>query len=236
MARSRRPSGSCDVGLRSTCSASCDAEHVLGQAVPRRGSSSSEAGLCRMIVLPRHPAEPHAHGHQARVLAAEAQRLAVLLPVVEQIPLIAFEHRPRDLGRLGRARARRTRPGRSRDARGGSAPCLRSSCCTRQRFEMLLHQGVRAASSARPRSGLTRHSSPRGPYGYDRSVAATTTTDFLPLPGISDVFARKAQKPFREAPPLLAPAHPRTPPHIRPDLGPHLRPRPSSSDPAFFPS
>ena len=37
------------------------------------------------------------------MLRAEAHRLAVLLAVVEQIALIAFEHGPRDLDRIGDA-------------------------------------------------------------------------------------------------------------------------------------
>ena len=53
------------------------------------------------VVLPRHPLEPHPQRHQPRVLAGEAQRLPVLFAVVEQVTLIAFEHGPRDLERLG---------------------------------------------------------------------------------------------------------------------------------------
>src|SRR5271166_4249227 len=44
------------------------------------------------VMLPRHPFEPHAQRHDAAVLAGEAQRLAVLLAVVEHMALIAFEH------------------------------------------------------------------------------------------------------------------------------------------------
>src|SRR5258708_4837325 len=59
---------------------------------------------CRVVqdeVLPRHPLEPHAQRHEPRVLRAEGERLAVFLAVVEQIPLIAFEHWARDLCWLG---------------------------------------------------------------------------------------------------------------------------------------
>ena len=51
--------------------------------------------FCRVIQR-NHDAQ----GDKQRVLRAEAQRLAVLFAVVEQIPLIAFQHGPRDLQRL----------------------------------------------------------------------------------------------------------------------------------------
>jgi|HubBroStandDraft_6_1064221.scaffolds.fasta_scaffold117455_4 hypothetical protein len=37
---------------------------------------------------------------QPRVLAVEAERLAILLAVMKQITLVALQHRPRDLNRL----------------------------------------------------------------------------------------------------------------------------------------
>ena len=46
-------------------------------------------------MIARHPLEPHAQRDQAVVLAGEAQRLAVLLAVMEHVALIAFEHRAR---------------------------------------------------------------------------------------------------------------------------------------------
>lgn len=49
-------------------------------------------------ILPRHPAEPSAQRYQPRVLAAEAERLAVFLAAMEQVPLVAFQHGPGDLG------------------------------------------------------------------------------------------------------------------------------------------
>ena len=52
------------------------------------------------VVLSRHPTEPLAHGHEQGVLRTEAHRLAVLLAVMEEAALIAFEHGPRDLQRL----------------------------------------------------------------------------------------------------------------------------------------
>ena len=61
---------------------------------------------CRIVqdvLLPRHPPEPHPQRHQARVLAAEAQRLAVLLPVVKQISLVVLQNGPCDLRGLRNA-------------------------------------------------------------------------------------------------------------------------------------
>ena len=55
------------------------------------------------IVLPGHPLEPHAQRHQARMLTAETERLAVLLAVVKQVPLVAFQHRARYVAWLGKA-------------------------------------------------------------------------------------------------------------------------------------
>src|ERR1700723_2333136 len=55
------------------------------------------------MIAARQPAEPHAQRNQTRVLRTEAHRLAVLLTIEEEIPLIAFEHGPRDLDRLGQA-------------------------------------------------------------------------------------------------------------------------------------
>jgi len=52
------------------------------------------------VILARHPSEPDAQGHKPRVLRTEAQRLAVGLAVVEQVPLIPLQHGPRDFQRL----------------------------------------------------------------------------------------------------------------------------------------
>jgi len=55
------------------------------------------------VILPRHPSEPDAQRDQARVLRTEAQRLAVLFAVVEQVPLIPLQDGPRNLDRLAQA-------------------------------------------------------------------------------------------------------------------------------------
>ncbi len=52
------------------------------------------------VILASHPSEPHTQRHKPRVLRTEAQRLAIGLAVVEQVPLIAFQHWPRDFQRL----------------------------------------------------------------------------------------------------------------------------------------
>ena len=51
----------------------------------------------KQIVLAREPAEPAFEKAQPGPLRAERQRRAVLLPVIVERPLIAFEHGPRDL-------------------------------------------------------------------------------------------------------------------------------------------
>ena len=87
------------------------------------------------VILPRHPPEPHAQRHKPRVLRTEAQRLAVLLAVVEQVPLIALEHGPRDFDGLGRCRAPCTSARKKPDVTcAASSPCTRSSSAPQARW------------------------------------------------------------------------------------------------------
>ena len=72
-------------------------EDVFGQAVAQPGQLDLRRRIVQDEILPRHPTEPHAQGNKPRVLAAEGQRLAVLFAIEEEIPLIAFEHRARNL-------------------------------------------------------------------------------------------------------------------------------------------
>jgi len=72
-------------------------EDGLGQSAAQPGQVDLRRRVMQDVVLPGHPSEPHAQGHKPRVLAAEGQRLPVLLAVEEQVPLIAFEHGPGDL-------------------------------------------------------------------------------------------------------------------------------------------
>ena len=81
-------------------------EDVLGQGAAQPWQLQLRRRVMQDVILPGHPSEPHAQRHQARVLRAEAQRLAVLFAVVEEMPLIPFEHGPRDFDRLASARAR----------------------------------------------------------------------------------------------------------------------------------
>ena len=78
-------------------------EDVLGQRAPQAWQIDLRCRVVQDVVLSRHPAKPHTQGHQPRVLAAEGQRLAVLFAVEEQVALIAFEHRARDLVRFSQA-------------------------------------------------------------------------------------------------------------------------------------
>ena len=75
-----------------------DGEHVLGQAATQARQFDLRCRVVQDEILPREPAEPTAQRHQAHVLAAETHRLAVALAVVKHVTLVAFEHRPRDLG------------------------------------------------------------------------------------------------------------------------------------------
>jgi hypothetical protein len=76
---------------------------VLGQHPAHARQVDLRRRIVQDVVLPRHPAKPHAQRHQARVLAAEGQRLAVLFAIEEQVALIAFEHGARDLDRFPQA-------------------------------------------------------------------------------------------------------------------------------------
>ena len=78
-------------------------EDVFRQRAAQARQIDLRCRVVQDVILPRHPTEPHAQGHQPRVLAAECQRLAVLFAVEEQVTLIAFEHGPRDLVRLSQA-------------------------------------------------------------------------------------------------------------------------------------
>ena len=100
MARSRRPSGSATSGCWHDLLGLVRRQHVLGQAVFQARQDQLRCRIVQDVVLPRHPAEPALDGAQARVLRAEAERLAVLLAVVIEPALIAFQDRPRDFGWL----------------------------------------------------------------------------------------------------------------------------------------
>ena len=69
-------------------------EHVFRETMAQAWQFDFRGRVVQDAILPRHPAEPRAQRHQARVLAAEGQRIAALLAVVEQVPLVAFENRP----------------------------------------------------------------------------------------------------------------------------------------------
>ena len=86
-----------------TCSASEAVSTCLGSRWPSRGSSISDAGLCRMWFCRVIHLNHTRNGTRRACWLRKRQRLAVLLAVVEQISLIAFEHGPRDLGWLGEA-------------------------------------------------------------------------------------------------------------------------------------
>jgi len=75
--------------MRST---SLNREDVLGQGAAQPGKLQLRSRVMQDVILPRHPTEPDAQRDQARVLGTEAQRLAVLFAVVEQVPLIAFQY------------------------------------------------------------------------------------------------------------------------------------------------
>ena len=86
-----------------TCSTSSNGEDDLGQRAAQPGQVDLRSRVMQDVILPRHPSEPHAQGHKPRVLRTERERLAVLLAVKEQVPLIAFEHWPRDFDGFAQA-------------------------------------------------------------------------------------------------------------------------------------
>ena len=96
-----------DVGLGHDPLDLLNGEDVPGQRAAQPGQVDLGGRVMQDVVLPRHPSEPHAQRHKPRVLRAEGQRLAVLLAVKEQVPLIAFEHGPRDFDRVRAGRVHR---------------------------------------------------------------------------------------------------------------------------------
>ena len=83
-----------------TRSTSAAEKIVLGQSAAESRQLDLGRRIVQDVILASHPTEPHTQGHKPRVLRTEAQRLAIGLAVVEQVPLIAFEHGPRDFNRL----------------------------------------------------------------------------------------------------------------------------------------
>ena len=103
MARSRMPSGCGDVGLVDDLLRFAGRQDVLRQAVFQPGQFDVAGRVVEDVVVAGHPLEPCPDRHQPAVLAAEAQRVAVLLAVVVQVALVALDDRLGDFGRLGDA-------------------------------------------------------------------------------------------------------------------------------------
>jgi hypothetical protein len=150
-----------------------DSKHVLRQAM----SETRQLQFARRVVedepLARHPAEPHAQGDQPRVLAAEAERLPVFLAVVEQVPLIAFEHGPRHVERFLDA-ALVAPLDEEADMHPAVLHGVAGVIADAQRFEMLLHDGGQGRGGRR--FGLAPFPYPS--HGY-RAPASTMAADFL---------------------------------------------------------
>src|SRR6185312_4814249 len=102
MARSRSPSGSWISGCASICSASFAVSGARQTEADAR-QLQLRSRVVQDVVMARHPFEPHAERNDAVLLLRVVQRLAVLLAVMENVPLAGFEHRARDFGRLGDA-------------------------------------------------------------------------------------------------------------------------------------
>lgn len=75
-------------------------EDVLGQGAAQPGQLQLRGWVVEDVVLPGHPSEPDAQRDEASVLRTEAQRLPVLLSIVEEMPLVSLQHWPGDLDRL----------------------------------------------------------------------------------------------------------------------------------------
>ena len=91
MARSRTPSGSATFAWFNTRSASRGRQDVLGQAFFHLGHFEFAGRIVERVVVAGAPFEEGPHRHQVRELAAEGQRLAVLLAVVVEPALVAFQ-------------------------------------------------------------------------------------------------------------------------------------------------
>ncbi len=129
MARSRSPIGSSTSHSVMICSTLLGRQDHSWAGAAESWQVDLRGRIVQDVVLPGHPPEPCTQGHKPRVLRAEAQRLAVLFArVVEEMPLIAFEHGPRDLRRVARCRAPWPSRGRTGYAPRGPSPCTRSSC------------------------------------------------------------------------------------------------------------
>jgi len=72
-------------------------QHVLGQAAFQPGKLQVAGRVVQDVVLSRQPFEEGAQWRDAGVLAARGERLAVLLPVQEQVSLVALQDRLGDV-------------------------------------------------------------------------------------------------------------------------------------------
>ncbi len=94
------PRGLGDVGQGDDLLRFAHRQDVLGQAVFQFGQVDFTGRVVEDVVLPGQPLEPGPQGHQEAVLRAGAERVAVLLAVVVQVTLVAFQDRFGDLAGL----------------------------------------------------------------------------------------------------------------------------------------
>src|ERR1019366_1368958 len=184
----------------------------------------------KTVILPGHPSKPHAQGYKPRVLAAEGQRLAVLLAVKEQVPLIAFQHWPGDFDGFAQAvfvgpldeKADVDETVLHREL-GVSAHTERLQMLAHQQFHRRLRRGLGLAGF-----GYAGHALPPVlPLGL---CAATTTMGVcgtpLALASIYAFFALLSEKPAStravagDSSLRHPPDTPRTPPRLGPDRCP----------------
>ena len=181
------------------------------------------------VILPRHPAEPHAQRHKPRVLRTEGQRLAVLLAVEEQVPLIAFEHGPRDFDGFAQAVLIGPLDEEADDARDDCFDRVLGVAAHAQRLQMLAHEQFHRASSGAA-SGL-RFFSTRAitappcavpcrwasyGYGYDGSLRNAVGLGSLIY--VFSVFRSEKPPPARvDYWRFRTRDHPQTPPRPGPD-------------------
>src|SRR5690606_13729801 len=79
-----------EVRLREHALSLAHAEYVLRQAMLEPRQVELGRRVVENVILSREPLEQRAHRHEVRELAPEAQRPAVLLAVVIQVPLVAL--------------------------------------------------------------------------------------------------------------------------------------------------
>jgi hypothetical protein len=92
-----------DIGLKQDQLRFRRRQHGLRQTLRCARQFDLARRIVQDVMMPRHPPEPHAQGHDAVMLTTEAERLAIRFAVVEDVALIALQNCAGDFHRLGDA-------------------------------------------------------------------------------------------------------------------------------------